>query len=202
MSLLRNKYSNISDENLMLLIQQGEIPAFNEVYQRYSQRILYYFFRMVNGNEESAQDLLQDLFLKVIQYPKDSAPVLNFSSWIFTAAHNMCKNEYRNKKVREIFDLTYDLDSFEKNESSRIPDSEKMLDNKLFEDAVMHELQKMETAQRSTFLLKYQENFTIKEISRMLECSEGTIKSRLFYTTQKLASRLKDFNPNFIEVQT
>ena len=54
--------------------------------------------------------------------------------------------------------------------------------------------------QRSTFLLKFQENFTIKEISKILNCSEGTIKSRLFKTTKLLAKALQAYDPNAVEV--
>lgn len=198
MSFFGTKYNNFSDEKLLLLIQQSNVPAFNELYHRYSQRILNYFFRML-GNEEKAQDFIQDLFLKIIE-KQHSAPVKNFSSWIFTIAHNMCKNEYRNQKVRNVFDTNVDLDSMPDKKTSGSHFSEKALDQKLFEKAINDELDKMDEARRGTFLLKYQENFTIKEICKIMNCSEGTTKSRLFYTTKKLAEKLKAFNPNKIEV--
>lgn len=181
----------------MKRIGKGNIPAFDELYNRYSKRLLYYFYRMLSGDEEKAQDFLQDLFLKLVEKAALFDPVKNFSSWIFTIAFNMCKNEYRNRKVRNIFDKNYDPDSFTAHTANDPFIAEKKLDQEFFKNAILLELDKLDEKQRSTFLLKYQENFTIKEISNILGCSEGTTKSRLFYTTKKLADRLKLFDLNY-----
>jgi len=199
MAILKKKYQKFTDEELMTLIQEGSTSAFNELYDRYAQRILYYFYRMLNCDQEKAQDFLQEIFLKLIKKPALFNPVKKFSSWVFTIAYNMCKNEYRNRKVRDIFEKNHDLDSFS-NFSENIHNAEKIVDQKFFKKELLNILNNFTDLQRSTFLLKYQENFTIKEISNILECSEGTIKSRLFYTTKKLADQLQAFNPNIIEV--
>ena len=196
----KRHYKNSSDERLIELIHKGNTSAFNELFQRYSQKLLFYFFRMLGGDKERAQDLLQDIFLKLIEKRGMLAPIKNFSSWIFTVAHNMCKNEYRNKKVRDIFDTNYDLDSFADNNSDPGFSFERPVDRKFFNDVLIKKLNIMTVGQRSTFLLKFQEGFTIKEISQILHCSEGTIKSRLFYTTKQLAKTLQAYNPNAVEV--
>ena len=180
-------------------IQQGDAAAFDELYQRYSQRLLYYFHRMFGGDEEKAQDFLQDLFLKIIEKPEQFISKNKFISWIFTVAHNMCKNEYRRLDVRKNINDEVDLDSF----SSRIENGchpiEQNIDQKIFENHLLRELTKMNPDYQTTFLLRFQENLTIKEISEILECSEGTVKSRLFHTTRKLMNRLNEFNPNMVE---
>jgi len=180
-------------------IQQGDGAAFDELYTRYSQRLLYYFYRMFGGDEEKAQDFLQDLFLKIIEKPGQFIAKHRFTSWIFTVAHNMCKNEYRRLDVRKTVENEVDLDSV----SSGIEDSchpiEETIDQKIFENHLLKELKKMNPDYQTTFLLRFQENLAIKEISAILECSEGTIKSRLFHTTRKLMDRLKEFNPNEVE---
>ena len=202
MLIRKNKYKNYSDEALMNIISDGNIAAFDEIYVRYSNRLLHYFYRMLGGNEEIAQDFLQNIFFKVVDKPDKFPKIKNFSSWIFTIAFNMCKNEYRNRKVRDIFDTKLDLDSFTTHFANEPFFEETKIDQQLFEDAILFELNKMDEVQRSTFLLRYQENFTIKEISNILECSEGTTKSRLFYTLKKLAEKLQDYNPNIVEAQT
>jgi len=196
----KNKYRESTDEVLMKLLGEGIIPAFDELYNRYSKRLLYYFFRMLGADEDKAQDFLQDIFLKLVEKSALFDPVKNFSSWIFTIAFNMCKNEYRNKKVRDIFDKNFDLDSFSSHSLNEPFLAEKKLDQEFFKNAILSELDKFDENQCSTFLLKYQENFTIKEISNILGCSEGTTKSRLFYTTKKLANQLQVFNPNKLRV--
>ena len=116
MILGKRHYKNSSDEQLIELVQQADVSAFDEIYQRYGQCLLFYFCRMLGGDKAKAQDFLQDLFIKIID--KKNSPVQNFKSWIFTIAHNMCKNEFRNKKARDVFDTSYDLDSFADNSTN------------------------------------------------------------------------------------
>jgi RNA polymerase sigma-70 factor (ECF subfamily) len=198
MILGKRPYKKNTDEQLIEWVQQADVSAFDEIYHRYSQRLLFYFFRMLGGDKEKAQDFLQDLFLKIID--KKNSPVQNVKAWIFTIAHNMCKNEYRNDKVRSLFDTSYDLDSFADHSANPKNFPEKTLENNLFETAINRALNELNESQRSTFILKFQEGLTVKEISQILDCSEGTIKSRLFNVTKKLAQKLKAFHPHKIEV--
>ncbi len=181
----------------MELIQQGDSIAFEELYQRYSQRLLYYFYRMFGGDEEKAQDFLQDLFLKIIEKPGQFIAKHRFTSWIFTVAHNMCKNEYRRLDVRK--NNENKLDTIETKFDDGYTQVEKNIDQKIFENHLLKQLMKMNPDYQTTFLLRFQENLSIKEISEILECAEGTIKSRLFHTTRKLMNQLKEFNPNCVE---
>jgi RNA polymerase sigma-70 factor (ECF subfamily) len=114
----------------------------------------------------------------------------------------MCKNEYRRREVREDFRKTVTADASSgdcKGEHSQI---EQHIDERRFEKALSEELEKLDNGHRSAFLLRHQQDFSIKEIGAVLGCSEGTVKSRLFYTTQKLAGKLRAFNPYSTEVPT
>ena len=64
-----------------------------------------------------------------------------------------------------------------------------------FKSALNGELAKIEPDHRSIFILRYQEQLSISEIKKIIGCSEGTVKSRLFYTTKKLAKCLSEFHP-------
>lgn len=188
------KYDTYADEKLMVHIQRGDTMAFDVLYQRYSKRLLYYFHRMLGGNEEKAQDFLQDLFLKIVEKPDRFCTDHKFTSWVFTVAHNMCKNEYRQQSVRQIVTSTPDMDLLSENLGDDHP-IEQAVDHHQFEEAVLNALSELSPDHKTTFLLRHQENHSIKEISALLNCSEGTTKSRLFYTTQKLADKLKNHNP-------
>ena len=201
MAILKKNYHKLQDEKLMGLIQQGNTVAFNELYNRYSRRLLYYFFRMLGGDEQKAQDFLQDVFLKIVERPQLFRPQKKFTNWIFTVAHNQCKNEYRRRQVRNIVKNSDDLDALSYQSADDYQPAERNIDLCKFRAALLTELQKFEAVQRSAFLLRYQENFSLKQIAEMQECPEGTIKSRLFYTTQKLANKLKEFNPYNTEVK-
>jgi RNA polymerase sigma-70 factor (ECF subfamily) len=79
-------------------------------------------------------------------------------------------------------------------------DIEQKIDEDMFKRMVLKVLGQCDENQGSTFILRFQENLSIKEISQILDCSEGTTKSRLFYVTQKLSKKLKHFNPQNNEV--
>lgn len=201
--MLKKKYSNFPDEKLLEFIQQGDSAgraAFDELYERYSQRLLFYFYRMLGGQPEKAQDFLQDLFLKVVERPESFNPTQRFRTWIYTVAHNMCKNEYRRLKVSKIVESTDHIETFASGTGDADIIFAQEIDQQRFQQALGQELAKFDANQRTTFLLRYQNDFAIKEISEILGCSEGTTKSRLFYTTKKLALKLSAFHPKVSEV--
>ena len=187
-----------TDEQLMAGIKQGDTSAFDALYMRYSKRLLNYFHRMLGGSDEKAQDFLQDIFLKLVEKP-DLFDGPRFSTWIFTIAHNMCKNEYRRLSVRQEA-ATQGLIAEAMTPPSSIPDqADRRLDHQTFSRALCEALQSLGAGQRQIFLLRHQEHFSIKEISDIVGCSEGTVKSRLFYMTKKLAGKLKAFHPKAAE---
>src|ERR1700744_1321657 len=93
------KYSLMNDQELMFHLQQGEASAFDELYTRYSKRLLGYFIRMLNFDKEKAQDSLHDVFLKIIEKPEQFDRTRSFKSWVFTIAYNTCKNHYKHDGV-------------------------------------------------------------------------------------------------------
>jgi RNA polymerase sigma-70 factor (ECF subfamily) len=183
-----------TDEQLMVCISRGEETAFDELYRRYSRRLLYYFHRMLGWDEGKAQDFLQDLFLKIVERPALFRPEERFETWVFAVAHNMCKNEYRRLEVRRNADQEMSVDSVSPATDAGTH-AALSLDRKTFQKRLLQELEKLDEDQRSAFLLRFQEGFSIREISEAMGCSEGTTKSRIFYTTRKLAERLKIFDP-------
>lgn len=181
---------DLTDEELVARSGRGDADAFDELYGRYSQRLLYYFYRMLG--DDKAQDFLQELFLKVIEKNESCAAAPRFSTWLFTVAHNMCCNEYRHKAVRqEVFLGDVDL----LHPCAEGDDIERELDQAAFKKSLLAELDRLDQVKRSTFLLRYQEDFAIDEIGTIMGCSPGTVKSRLFYTTRLLADRLQAFHP-------
>lgn len=178
----------------MRFLQERDTAAFNELYNRYSVRILKFFHRMLNGDEQKSQDFLQDIFLKIVEKPRLFDSHQSFSTWIFTIARNMCKNEYRKQDVRKIVELKADFETETADKDYFYAQSEQQFDRKQFQTALMNELSKLSDSHRSTFLLRYQQQLSINEISDILHCSEGTVKSRLFYATQKIAHQLRKYN--------
>ncbi len=180
---------HLTDEDLLGRTAAGDTNAFDELYRRYSGRLLHYFARMLG--EEKAQDFLQELFLKMIQTAASFAAESRFSTWIFSVAHNMCFNEYRYQAVRRDL-VAADVDQI----AAEVPlDIDTRLDRAAFKRALRTELDLLDQDRRSTFLLRFQEGFALAEIARIMDCPVGTVKSRLFHTTRLLADRLRAFHP-------
>lgn len=186
-------YRNSTDETLMDCIAQGNTAAFDELYERYSVRLLHYFYRMLNKDTEKAQDFLQDLFLKIIEKPVSFDVQKRFSTWLYTIAANMCKNEYRRLQVRQN-GQTYLTDYVLTDNDHELPHIEQQIDHALLQQVLNESVEQLEDTKRNVFLLRYQENFSIKEIADIVQCSEGTVKSRLFYTIKQLAKKLQYFH--------
>jgi RNA polymerase sigma-70 factor (ECF subfamily) len=70
------------------------------------------------------------------------------------------------------------------------------VDHERFRGRLDQELARLDPDHKATFVMRYHEDMAIKEIAAVFGCSEGTVKSRLFYTLKKLAERMKEFDPN------
>lgn len=105
-------------------------------------------------------------------------------------AHNQCKNEYRSLSRSKI-----EYNNIEDNRLvNNWEEGLERMDLSIFSEHLTFALNKLGNDHQSSFLLRFKYSFSIKEISEVLECSEGTTKSRLFYTLKKLATELKKFN--------
>ena len=189
------KIEQYSDEALMQAIAKGKAKAFDELYQRYGKRMYNYFYRMLYQNPELANDFVQDLFLKIIEKPKAFDTSRKFKTWIYTVASNMCKNEYRRNQSHKT-DLNLEEQSLNYS-ANYISDH---IDQSLFNSALSAAIDEIGGVHKDCFLLRFREELSVKEIAEILECPEGTVKSRLHYTLKKLSDQLKTFHP-FIEKQ-
>ena len=191
--LLRKTYNNKTDEELMSLLIKREQLAFDELYNRYSKPMLNFFFRMLNNDREKAEDLLHDLFLKIIEKPQSFDKSMKFSTWFYTLAGNIVKNEYRKQQIRTNFrseSILVNTNPVEYNNES--------LDKSIFNQQLSKELIKVDIDTRTMFDLRFNEEMSIKEIACIFDCPEGTVKSRLFYLTKNLSIKLAAFKPEKI----
>ncbi len=193
MGLFSKEYERLGDERLMELVVRGDERAFAALYDRYHGRLLNYFHRMLWHDRERARDMLQDLFTKLANRPASYDPARPFQTWLFSVANNMCKNAYRHEEVvrAAAINMRGDPDRVEATNGIGV-------DHELFRGRLDEELDKLEPDHKATFVMRYHEDMAIKEIAAAFGCSEGTVKSRLFYTLKKLAERMKEFDPNAV----
>jgi len=192
MKIAKQAYTTYTDEQLMEEVVKGNSLAFSELYDRYSKAMLNYFYKMLWQDKLKAEDFMQELFTKIIHKPHLFNTKLKFKTWIYAIANNMCKNEYRKQEVRRgsNFDLNENI-HFDSNAYSQ----EEQVDKDFFSERLKQELNRLSINHKKVFILRFKQGLSIKEIAEILEVSEGTIKSRIFYALKKMNKSLKEFKP-------
>lgn len=185
----QSKLHTQSDEALMVqIMDHHNHEALVELHQRYSKRLLGYFIKMLNRDVDLAQDFVQELFLKLLEKKHLYNPDKLFYSWVFAIASNMSKTAYRHHGKMITFQP-------ELHQGSGLDES--MLEKKEFTTALQLALDALEHIHKEVFVLRFQEHFSLQEISDITEVSLGTVKSRLFNATRKIADQLKAFDPTY-----
>jgi len=169
----------------MVLIKNRDHQAFSVLYNRYADRLNAFFYRMLWANRAMAEDYVHDLFSRIINKPELYNPEFPFKPWLFRIASNMCKNAYRKHDFEEAYKQAHG------EQASFLEEMKHDMDEVVLTDQVHQLLDKMPEERKMIFLLRYQQDMSIQAISELLDISEGTIKSRLFYTKEKLRTSLK-----------
>ena len=185
MILKKRNITDFTDEALMKGILAGDREAFNELYYRYYNRLFYYFYRMLGNCEETANDFLQDIFLKIIDKPQLFNSNYSFKKWIFSVAHNMCKNEYRKRENRKTVVQNINPEELKDETNYDIENKSQWI------EIAFREINGLSEKSREILVLKYRENFNLEEIAEILSLPKGTVKSRLFYARNELAKLVR-----------
>jgi RNA polymerase sigma-70 factor (ECF subfamily) len=191
MQLFKPKYNSLTDEELMKALSKGDQLAFDELYKRFYAQLLGYFKNMLWGDREKAEDMVHDIFAKIIKNPDYFDTNRSFRTWLFSVASNMCKNEYKKQAVRK--NTSTGVEDYRSISSSTNVLAE--VQDIQFQQAFEENLAKMDEKHREVFALRHLEGLSMKEIAEVMEINEGTVKSRLFYATKFLAEKLKVYNP-------
>lgn len=182
--------------NLVRRAQRGDLAAYDELVQRYQERIYATIYHMTS-NHEDANDLAQDSFIKAHQALKSFKGGSSFYTWLYRIAVNKTINFLKQRKNRTHMSLN-DLDFNTENN----PDLVALIsENTPRRDAGLKELQeKLNTAllklsepHRLVVVLHDVQGQSHEEIAEIMDCNIGTVRSRLFYARQQLQSLLTDY---------
>jgi RNA polymerase sigma-70 factor (ECF subfamily) len=168
---------------LVKVLQQNigdKQKAMNELFERYSNKMLEFFYYSLNKDRERAKDFTQDLFLKLVEKPERFNLDKTFKTWFYSVASNMCKNEYRKnateKKYNE-FVVNDNQSSFDAGNKGGF--------------VINEALTCLKPSHKNSIILRYKFKMSIKEMSEVLDCPEGTVRSQLFYATKELSKYIK-----------
>jgi RNA polymerase sigma-70 factor (ECF subfamily) len=179
----RERLRHLDDSAVVSAYLGGEPRAFDELVDRYQNRLLNFVFR-TTGDRERAEDLVQEVFVRVYRHIHRFDRSRKFSTWIYTIASNLAKNELRNRSRNPLVLFQAIRRNWEDDDrplqfedpASRPDDMDR---KRHLRDAVEEAVQKLPRHHRNVFVLRDLEGKSYEEIAEITSTNLGTVKSRL-----------------------
>ncbi|HXE09064.1 MAG TPA: sigma-70 family RNA polymerase sigma factor [Acidobacteriaceae bacterium] len=186
------------DDDLIREAQNGDRAAFDALVRRYDQAVLRLALHML-GNEQDAQDIHQEAFLKAYRHLGNFRFECSFYTWVYRIVTNLCLDQLRRRKSRREDPATIvDAQGDEMDLLSNVSDTRAManpareLDRKQMGQRIAEALDKLTPRERTVFELKHYQGLKLRTIGEMLSTTEETAKNTLFRATRKLRASLAE----------
>ena len=185
------------DAALMLRVKHGDLQAFEELVQKYKHPIVNMIYRMLHDLEE-AEDLAQNVFLRVFQSAGRYQVSAKFSTWIFTIARHLCLNEIRRRGRHPAQSLESSQEESEEHAPRQYPDGKTFSPPQAFlqkelEQKIQQALGELPEKQRLAIALCQEDELSYEEIARVLGCSLPATKSLIHRGRETLKAKLKPY---------
>lgn len=182
---------NESDEQLITRFQNDDLAAFDLIVERYQGQLINFVGRLLN-DRNTAEDIVQETFLRVYRNKHRYKEIAKFSTWIYTIAGNLARTELRRRKIRNFFSISQ---RGEGEKDYEIPDAdinvEKSVESGLVKDMIMREIMELPVYFREVIILRDIQDLAYEEISQILNVPLGTVKSRVNRGRSQIQKRLK-----------
>ena len=177
------RLGGLSDSMVVQRFLEGESRAFGELVDRYDKRLLNFVYRTI-GDRERAQDLVQETFVRVYRHLHRFDQTKKFSTWIYTIAGNLAKNELRNRSRNPLVLFQTIKKNWEADHRPLEWEDTKLRPDDLFRKRHLREMvekavDELPEHHRIVFVLRELEGKTYEEIAEITGCNLGTVKSRL-----------------------
>jgi RNA polymerase sigma-70 factor (ECF subfamily) len=191
-------WTEMTDEQLIRALQEGRRDAFDVIVDRYSGQLNSFIYRIV-GDAATAEDLLQETFIRLWTNRHSYREIAKFSTWLYTVAGNLAKSELRRKRIRRFLSLSSggerSLDgeeerTFELPDESADPEGD--YERRFINQRVEEEIKKLPILFREVIILRDIQELSYEEIGSILKIPLGTVKSRVNRARQRLQTKLQD----------
>ncbi len=180
-------------------ICQGELEAFHELVELYKKKV-YYLAREMTGDHHDAEDISQEVFIKVFRHIKKFRKDAALKSWIYQITVNTCIDVQRKKsKKPQILMEASEMDSLHRQtgwSGNHHGDPERLARANMIQHRIQQMLLKISPKERSAFIMRYYDELKTSEIALILDVSTNTIKSFLFRARKKLQKELSFYQGN------
>jgi len=187
-------HSSADDPALVKASQRGDMRAFEELVARHRDKIYARAFSMMR-NEEEAVDLSQEAWVKGWQRLKQFQGESSFGTWMTRIVINLCLDQLRKQKrqrAESIEELEQEGGGVERQMPVITVNPTAGLERRELRERIDRALGQLSHEHRTVLILHEFEEMEYKEIAKVMQCSIGTIMSRLFYARRKLAALLED----------
>jgi RNA polymerase sigma-70 factor, ECF subfamily len=189
-----------TDEMLMVRYQRGDREAFAELVRRYETPVYNFVIRHLR-HAESAADITQDVFVRVVQNAAEFKHEARLSTWLYTIARNLCVDHLRKQSHRRHPSLDQPMREGDDQRSllETVADAhprasvERSAISGQVQNRIIEAVEKLPDEQREVFLLREVANLPFKEIAEVTGVGENTVKSRMRYALDRLQDALSEF---------
>jgi RNA polymerase sigma factor (sigma-70 family) len=176
--LKNSRFKNLRDEELVTLyVDTQQNHFFEELYERYSDKI-YRKCYSFTYNQEKAEDYTHDIFLKLIVKIGTFKETAKFSTWLYSITYNFCMDQIRVSKKQPETKLADDFDLEEEEDDTEFLTMQGQ--------RLKTSLDSIASEEKALILMKYQDDFSVKEIAETLNITESAVKMRLLRSKEKL----------------
>ena len=176
----------------MLAYAAGDAAAFDMLYARHRAPVFRYVRRQV-GENRLAEEIFQDVWMRVIKVRARYAASARFTTWLYTIAHNRLMDHFRSARAAaEELSLCDDENEDCELPAPEVDGPESLLARRRIAERILQAVDALPSAQREAFILQQEGNLTVEEIASVTGVTRETAKSRLRYALAKLRRDLKD----------
>ena len=188
----------LKDEDLMDRFARGDVAAFELLVERHERPVYRFVLRSVR-DDERAEELTQDVFLRVVNNAARYKPSAKFTTWLYTIARNACIDEARRRGRRPTVSLNAPVGDedgatfLDRLRDARARGGGSEVARASFRDHLETGIAALPELQREVFLLRQFEGMRFVDIAQQLGVSDNTVKSRMRYALATLRDHLADF---------
>ncbi|WP_010252495.1 RNA polymerase sigma factor [Acetivibrio cellulolyticus] len=182
------------ERNLVEKSKSGDVEAFEQLIESCQKKVFNIAYRMI-GNYDDANELAQEVFIKAFRSIKKFKGDSLFSTWIYKVTANVCLDEIRRRKKKMVVSLDEEIEYSDGEVKRQIADNAPTPDiaaeTNEVKNAVNKSIQELPEDYKSIIILRDIQGFSYEEISKIFNCPEGTVKSRINRARQALKKILQ-----------
>lgn len=175
-----------SDSDLINAFKNGDIKGYNEIVRKYQQQVYWVIRKIVNSHDD-ADDITQEVFIKVYSALKNFREESNLFTWLYRIATNYSINHIKKVKSKNVVSIEVVTDPIETNDKK----TDELMDEEKRRALLMEAISTLPAQQRAVFNLRYYEELSYEEIAGIMKRSVGGIKANYFHAVKKLSEYLK-----------